>query len=161
MSYVPLPQAQLDELIANAKRALAEIQGVSVQENSLSAKEFKQVDWTGETPANDSTVNCSNCNGQMPFTFGTGRPAVYCSDACKMKAYRKRKKALRKLHSEPEKPLRISKRSNVVDLSTAGKVIGVSGTVHKFPLPQLTVIHAPAPYVRSFTDLQVFLGGAK
>ena len=158
-------QAQLDEMIANAKAALYAINpdyAPDYVEHKKPALTYQQTDWTGEQPANDLTDRCPSCNGVMPFTFGAGRPASYCSDACKMKAYRKRQKALRNTQQQTEqKPLRISKRSNVVDISTAGKIIGVSGTVHKFPIPQLTVIHAPAPYVRSFTDLQVFLGGAK
>lgn len=36
---------------------------------------------------------CAFCGGAMRYEFG--RPARFCSDACKMKAYRKRK-ALRK-----------------------------------------------------------------
>lgn len=122
---------------------------------------YQQIDWTGETPANDltNTDYCQNCNGDMPFTFGVGRPSVYCSDSCKMKAYRKRKKALRnEQHQTEEKLLPVSKRSNVIELSTAGKVIGISGTVHRFPL---TVIKAPAPYIRSFNDLQSFFGGSR
>jgi hypothetical protein len=57
--------------------------------------QYIQIDWTGEEPVHDSTDRCPECKGDMPFTFGVGRPSVYCSAACKMKAYRKRQKALR------------------------------------------------------------------
>lgn len=45
-----------------------------------------QFDWVG----------CPVCGGDMPFSFGGGRPASYCSDACKMKAYRQRQKNVTK-----------------------------------------------------------------
>lgn len=102
--------AELDEMIANVKAALYAINPayapdyVPENEESLrNAVTFKQVDWTGEEPVHDDSVACPVCKGVMPFTFGVGRPASYCSNACKMKAYRQRQKPLRKLQ---EKPLR-------------------------------------------------------
>lgn len=38
---------------------------------------------------------CPGCNKPLP-PYEFGRPRGHCSDACKMKAYRQRKKALRK-----------------------------------------------------------------
>ena len=152
-------QAELDEMIANATRVLAEI-----HHRDNPPKEFKQTYWTGEQGGtNPDVVLCANPSCLKPlrnskYTYSVGRPSDYCSDACKMKAYRQRKKALRNVQQD-EKP--ISKRSNVIELSTAGKVIGVSGTVHRFPIAQQTVIKAPAPYIRSFDDLQSFFGGSK
>lgn len=64
-----------------------------ILEDKKPLRNYQQIDWTGETPTNDLTDSCPTCKGDMPFTFGVGRPSVYCSDACKMKAYRLRKKS--------------------------------------------------------------------
>jgi ferredoxin len=86
-----------------------------------SAVTFKQVDWTDEQPVNDLTDRCLSCASPLlnlrGDLFGAGRPSVYCSNACKMKAYRKRSKSLRNVqHQTEQKPLSVSKRSNVVEL---------------------------------------------
>ena len=40
--------------------------------------------------------SCPVCSKWLyDYWYKTGRPSVYCSDACKMVAYRQRKKALR------------------------------------------------------------------
>ncbi|MDD2801917.1 MAG: hypothetical protein PHE96_10700 [Methylococcales bacterium] len=49
---------------------------------------YQQVDW-----ANDNR-HCLFCGGIIK-TASTGRPALYCSYAHKMKAFRQRQKALR------------------------------------------------------------------
>lgn len=85
-SSSPMPDWVLSRL-ASGKR----LDGCVLQDKP-SALTYQQTDWTGETPVNDSTDHCPTCKGDMPFTFGVGRPAVYCSDSCKMKAYRMRKK---------------------------------------------------------------------
>jgi len=181
MSYVPLPQAQLDELIANAKRALAEIQGV---------KEFKQVDWTGEQSLRNcsSGVLCGNCSKPLERDLlRVGRKSDYCSDACKMKAYRKRKKQLRNsLHSTEEKPLLAIvkkhplqnlaplvnpnqtypqwKRPDLSHLSddeiiALGYFIGEFGTVHNYPIPKVQVHIKQQSSIKNFSDLKSFFGG--
>jgi hypothetical protein len=105
-------QAELDDMIAKARAALYAINPAYVPdyipESKKPLRNCQQTDWTGEQPVHDVSVPCSFCNGVMPFTFGVGRPAFYCSDACKMKAYRKRKKALRMQHQTEQKPLRNS-----------------------------------------------------
>lgn len=125
---------------------------------------FKQVDSTGEEPLRNcaSGVMCPVCLKVFERDLlQVGRKSDYCSNACKQKAYRQRNKPLRNAqHQTDKKLLPVSKRSNVVELSTAGKVIGVSGTVHRFPIKPLMVIKAPAPYLRSFDDLQSFFGGS-
>jgi hypothetical protein len=163
-------QAELDEMISKSKAVLYAINPAYVPEDKKplrnSAVTFKQVDLTGEQPVNDLTDCCSVCASPLlnlrGDLFGAGRPSVYCSNACKMKAYRKRSKSLRNVqHQTEQKSLPVSKRSNVIELSTAGKVIGISGTVHKFPIKPLTVIKVPAPYIRSFNDLKSFFGGGR
>lgn len=67
--------------------------------------QYKQTDWTGEEPVIDISERCSVCNDLLLNLrggfFGAGRLSVYCSDACKMKAYRQRQKALRNVqHKE-------------------------------------------------------------
>jgi hypothetical protein len=69
-----------------------------------------QVDWAGEQLVNDSTDCCSVCASPLlnlrGDLFGAGRPSVYCSNACKMKAYRKRQKPLLNArYSKQAKPL--------------------------------------------------------
>lgn len=42
-------------------------------------------------PARVSIVRrCEGCGGRLPRTAVTGRPAVYCSSACRQRAYRQR-----------------------------------------------------------------------
>lgn len=45
------------------------------------SKQYKQTDWASD--------NCPICSSPL-FNNATGRPPVYCSDACKMRAYRSR-----------------------------------------------------------------------
>jgi predicted nucleic acid-binding Zn ribbon protein len=55
--------------------------------------QYKQFDWTGEQGGINPALDlCPVCSSPLPFSFGSGRPAEYCSNACKMKAYRKRNK---------------------------------------------------------------------
>lgn len=71
---------------------------------------YQQIDWTGEQGGvNPNLVLCANpkCskllrNSAEDRFYGrsSGRPSDYCSDACKMKAYRQRKKALRNVQRE-------------------------------------------------------------
>ena len=60
---------------------------------------YQQVDWTGEEPVNDLIDHCLFCSSLFlnlrGALFGVGRLSLYCSDSCKMKAYRKRLKSLR------------------------------------------------------------------
>ena len=60
---------------------------------------YQQVDWTGEELVNDLMDHCLFCSSPLlnlrGALFGVGRLSLYCSDSCKMKAYRKRLKALR------------------------------------------------------------------
>jgi len=49
---------------------------------------YQQVDWANENR------HCLFCGGIIK-TASTGRPALYCSYAHKMKAFRQRQKALR------------------------------------------------------------------
>lgn len=60
---------------------------------------YQQLDWTGEELVNDLMDHCLFCSSPLlnlrGALFGVGRLSLYCSDACKMKAYRKRSKALR------------------------------------------------------------------
>jgi predicted nucleic acid-binding Zn ribbon protein len=99
-------QAQLDEMIANAKAALYAINPayapdyVPEEKKPLrnSAVTFKQVDWTGEQSLRNysSGSTCPVCSKILyRDLLRVGRKHDYCSDACKMKAYRQRKKALR------------------------------------------------------------------
>jgi hypothetical protein len=39
-----------------------------------------------------STANCAWCAGPMPLPGRTGRPAVYCRDACRKAAYEARRR---------------------------------------------------------------------
>lgn len=62
---------------------------------------YKQTDWTyplwigsDEGFNHHDGSSCLFCNDPI-FYFGFGRKPSYCSDACKMKAYRQRLKALR------------------------------------------------------------------
>jgi hypothetical protein len=111
---------------------------------------YKQTDWLSD--------NCPVCNSPLPVHSGAGRPNIYCKESCKKKALRAKQKVSR-ISLQIEKPSRISKRSKKTDLQTAGKHIGVSGTVHKFPLPEATTLQAPAPVIRHFDDLVSFFGG--
>jgi len=61
---------------------------------------YQQTDWTS------GNGQCLHCGGAIRMA-GTGRPALYCSYAHKMKAYRQRIKALRN-STVNEKPLRNS-----------------------------------------------------
>jgi len=74
-------------------RVVCQGQGVDM----TTSTQYKQVDWTGEQGGlNPSLDLCPVCSSPLPFSFGSGRPAEYCSNACKMKAYRRRnKQALR------------------------------------------------------------------
>jgi hypothetical protein len=58
----------------------------------------QQTDWVGysEFPESAEMDTCPVCNAIiLNLHISAGRPSVYCSDACKMKAYRQRNKALR------------------------------------------------------------------
>ena len=65
-----------------------------------------QTDWTllldttQDNHHDQSDGHCPVC-GQAIFNFMmVGRPSLYCSDSCKMKAYRQRQKALRNTQRE-------------------------------------------------------------
>lgn len=116
----------------------------------MSANDYKQTDWAAEHL-------CPVCSSPLPES--KSRPFVYCTNACKFKAFRQRDKAQRILVVS-EKPQRISKkRHNLIqNLPTAEKVVGVSGTVHAFPVaPQKTVTPpSVAPVIRTVADLEAF-----
>ena len=63
---------------------------------------YRQIDWILQADTNlqdHVSVDCLFC-GEIIWSFVTvGRPARYCSNACKMRAYRLRLKALRNSQS--------------------------------------------------------------
>lgn len=69
--------------------------------------QHQQTDWIGYSEFPRAEINvCPVCNSIiMNLHDSAGRPSVYCSDSCKMKAYRQRnkqKQALRNsIESEP------------------------------------------------------------
>ena len=59
---------------------------------------YLQIDWTGEPGfINPNFVLCAKCSKPLRNSSEArvGRPLDYCSDACKMRVYRQRTKALR------------------------------------------------------------------
>lgn len=67
-------------------------------------KHHQQIDWVGysEFPP-ESVDTCPVCHSViLNLPFGAGRPSVYCSDACKMKAYRRRNKQTQSLRNSIE-----------------------------------------------------------
>jgi hypothetical protein len=152
-------QSDLDEMINKAKAVLYAINPDYAPDYvppklskplRIDASALKQTTLIDD----HSSDTCAICPQPLPFAFGSGRPSIYCSDACKMKAYRQRKKQALRNTETNVKPLRIAQRPNV-------RVIGVSGTVHQFPVQSTKGFKAPAPYIRSFDELEKFFGGAK
>lgn len=45
----------------------------------------------GTTRTPKQVVSCANCEGPMPAPLGRGRPAVYCSGACRKAAHEARR----------------------------------------------------------------------
>jgi len=98
---------------------------------------------------------CPVCFTFFPDSSG-GRHAVYCGNACKQKAKRMREKPLNA--DAFKKP----RKARVKPLVTAEKHIGVSGTVHAFPLvaQQPVAPRIVSPVIRTVDELKAFFGAA-
>lgn len=102
---------------------------------------------------------CPVCSSPLPVHPAAGRPSVYCKEACKKRAMRLRRK-VSSISLVSEKAPRISKKTiqSVVDFPVSEKFVGVSGTVHAFPVTDSKPALTPAPVIRSFDDLKSFFG---
>ncbi|GEM_PF-3106270 len=70
---------------------------------------YRQVDWTAFTD------HCPQCYNPLPqLRPVVGRPMVYCSDACKMRAYRLRSKPLRNPKAEPVAVTKLNRTKKAV-----------------------------------------------
>lgn len=110
-------------------------------------KTYKQTDLATERL-------CPICSSVIPES--KSRPFVYCSNACKFKAFRQREKTQRIL-SVSEKPQRISEKSpkSSPKKKATETIIGVSGTVYKLPIVEQKPITLPS-VIRTFEDLKSF-----
>jgi hypothetical protein len=88
----PLPDSPLDDALAHPDPVASEpvlvgipFLNILAYQHLLDAIDYDSIDWTTPAP------HCLQC--ATPWAVGifpVGRPPVYCSNACKMKAYRSR-----------------------------------------------------------------------
>lgn len=83
---------------------------------------------------------CAFCSSPLPVNHSAGRPALYCCNACKMRAYR------------------FSKKSPTLN-KTVTKSAALNKTVTKSAAVQPVLIAPPSVFIRSFDDIKSFFGG--
>ncbi|MFZ4504415.1 MAG: hypothetical protein ACOYM1_10735 [Methylovulum sp.] len=92
---------------------------------------------------------CVFCFKVVPEHSAAGRPSEFCSDSCKMKVYRLRKKALNPDISQK------SRKSNIV----RGRFENEVGCVFRSPPVVYAPIHQPTKEIRTIQDLKDFFNG--